>query len=106
MAVKNVMVSFVHLLEHVRLKVFLATLATHSPWNIADDKQASPTPVIVLNSLRLRLPFRAVFGGMLLEWAMVEQGAGQAGIARIEEWIATFQTTGAKLNSPSAPLSP
>jgi hypothetical protein len=81
-AVKNVMVSFVHLLEHVRLKVFLATLATHSPWNIADDKQASPTPVIVLNSLRLHLPFRAAFGGMLLEWAMVEQDAG--GLAREE----------------------
>jgi hypothetical protein len=48
-AVKNVMVSFVHLLEHIRLKVFLATLATHSRWNIADDKQSSPAPVIVLN---------------------------------------------------------
>jgi hypothetical protein len=47
--VKNVMVSFVHLLEHIRLKVFLTTLATYSRWHIADDKQASPAPVIVLN---------------------------------------------------------
>lgn len=36
---------------------------------------------------------------MLLGWAMVERGEGQAGIARIEEGLAAFQTTGAKLQS-------
>ena len=44
-------------------------------------------------------PFRAAFGSMLLGWAMVERGEGEAGIARIEEGIAAFQTTGAKLQS-------
>jgi predicted ATPase len=44
-------------------------------------------------------PFRAAFGSMLLGWAMAERGAGQAGIARIEEGIATFQATGARLHS-------
>jgi predicted ATPase len=34
---------------------------------------------------------------MLLGWALVERGEGQAEIARIAEGIATFQTTGAKL---------
>src|SRR5207245_8583350 len=52
---KSVLVSFVHLLEHIRLKVFLTTLATHSRWNIADDKQSSPAPVIILNLLWLHL---------------------------------------------------
>ena len=41
-------------------------------------------------------PFRAAFGSILLGWAMVERGAGQAGIARIEEGIAAWQATGAK----------
>ena len=44
-------------------------------------------------------PFRAAFGSMLLGWAMAERGAGQAGIARIEEGIATFQATGSRLHS-------
>jgi len=44
-------------------------------------------------------PFRAAMGNMLLGWAMVERGEGQAGIARIEAGIAAFQTTGAKLLS-------
>jgi predicted ATPase len=44
-------------------------------------------------------PFRAAIGNMLLGCAMVERGEGQAGIARIEEGIAAFQTTGAKLRS-------
>jgi predicted ATPase len=46
-------------------------------------------------------PFRAAIGNMLLGWAMVERGEGQVGIARIEEGIAAFQTTGAKLRSAS-----
>ena len=44
-------------------------------------------------------PFRAAFGSMLLGWAMAERGEGEAGIARIEEGIATFQATGAKLHN-------
>jgi predicted ATPase len=44
-------------------------------------------------------PFRAAMGSMLLGWAMVERGEGKAGIARIEEGIAAFQMTGAKLLS-------
>jgi predicted ATPase len=44
-------------------------------------------------------PFRAAHGSMLLGWAMVERSEGQAEIARIEEGIAVFQTTGAKLQS-------
>jgi predicted ATPase len=42
-------------------------------------------------------PVRAAFGSAFLGWTMVERGAGQAGIARIEEGIAGFQTTGGKL---------
>jgi predicted ATPase len=44
-------------------------------------------------------PFRAAMGSMLLGRAMVERGEGEAGIARMEEGIAAFQTTGAKLES-------
>jgi len=44
-------------------------------------------------------PFRAAFGSMLLGWAMAERGEGEAGIARIEEGIATFQATGSKLHN-------
>jgi len=44
-------------------------------------------------------PFRAAIGSMLLGWATVERGAGQAGMARIEEGIAAFQTTGARLRN-------
>jgi predicted ATPase len=44
-------------------------------------------------------PFRAAIGSMLLGWAMVERGAGEAGIAPIEEGLTAFQTTGAKLGS-------
>jgi predicted ATPase len=36
---------------------------------------------------------------MLLGWALVEQGAGEAEIARIKEGIAAWQATGAKLLS-------
>jgi predicted ATPase len=42
-------------------------------------------------------PVRAAFGSVYLGWAMVERGAGQAGIARIEEGIAAFQATGGQL---------
>jgi class 3 adenylate cyclase/predicted ATPase len=45
-------------------------------------------------------PFRAAYGNMLLGWAMGERGDGEAGVARIEEGIAAFQATGAKLHSP------
>jgi predicted ATPase len=45
-------------------------------------------------------PVRAAIGNMLLGWAMVERGEGQAGIARIEEGIAAWQTTGAKVLLP------
>jgi predicted ATPase len=44
-------------------------------------------------------PLRAAFGSMLLGWALVEQGAGEAEIARIKEGIAAWQATGAKLLS-------
>src|SRR5262249_165956 len=44
-------------------------------------------------------PFRAAIGSMFLGWEMVERGEGQAGIARREEGIVAFQTTGAKLRS-------
>jgi class 3 adenylate cyclase/predicted ATPase len=44
-------------------------------------------------------PFRAAYGSMLLGWAMVERGEGKAGIARIEEGLAAFQTTGANLKN-------
>jgi len=44
-------------------------------------------------------PFRAAHGSMLLGWAMVDRGEAKAGIARIEEGLATFQTTGARLQS-------
>src|SRR5262249_31406488 len=46
-------------------------------------------------------PFRGAIGSMLLGWAMIERGEGQAGIARLEEGIAAHQTTGAKLRSAS-----
>jgi predicted ATPase len=36
---------------------------------------------------------------MLLGWAMIARGAGEAEIARLEEVLAAFQTTGAKLCS-------
>jgi predicted ATPase len=45
-------------------------------------------------------PVRAAIGNMLLGWTMVERGEGQAGIARIEEGIAAWQTTGAKVLLP------
>jgi class 3 adenylate cyclase/predicted ATPase len=44
-------------------------------------------------------PVWAAIGNMLLGWAMVERGEGQAEIARIAEGIAAYQTTGAKLSS-------
>jgi predicted ATPase len=44
-------------------------------------------------------PFRAAFGSMLLAWAMAERGEGEAGMARIEAGIATFQATGSKLHN-------
>jgi predicted ATPase len=45
-------------------------------------------------------PLRAAIGNMLLGWAMVERGEGQAGIARIEAGIKAWQTTGAKVLMP------
>jgi predicted ATPase len=45
-------------------------------------------------------PLRAAIGSTFLGWAMVERGAGKAEIARIEEGIATFQATGARLLIP------
>jgi predicted ATPase len=42
---------------------------------------------------------RAAFGSIFLGWAIVERGEGQAGIARLEEGIAAFQATGARLHS-------
>jgi predicted ATPase len=45
-------------------------------------------------------PVRAAIGNILLGWAMVERGEGEAGIARIEEGIAAWQTTGAKVLLP------
>jgi predicted ATPase len=36
---------------------------------------------------------------MLLGWAMAERGAGEAGIARIEEGIAAIQAPGSRLHS-------
>jgi predicted ATPase len=36
---------------------------------------------------------------MLLGWAMAERGEGEAGIARIEAGIATFQATGSRLHN-------
>jgi predicted ATPase len=44
-------------------------------------------------------PYRVGIGSMLLGWAMIARGAGEAEIARIEEVLAAFQTTGAKLCS-------
>ena len=44
-------------------------------------------------------PFRAAFGSMLLGWAMAERGEGEAGIAWIEEGLAAFQATGARLHN-------
>jgi class 3 adenylate cyclase/predicted ATPase len=44
-------------------------------------------------------PVRAAFGSVFLGWAMVERGEGNAGIARIEEGIAAWHTTGGKLLS-------
>jgi predicted ATPase len=44
-------------------------------------------------------PMRTAFGSILLGWAMVERSAGEAGIARIEEGIAAWQATGAKVLS-------
>jgi predicted ATPase len=55
---------------------------------------------LVTASTEHGFPFRAAVGNMLLGWALVERDAGQAGIARIEEGIAAFQTTGAKLLMP------
>jgi predicted ATPase len=43
--------------------------------------------------------FRAAWGSMLVGWAMVERGAGEAGITRIEEGIAAYRATGAKVLS-------
>jgi predicted ATPase len=45
-------------------------------------------------------PMRAAFGSVLLGWAMVERGAGEAEITRIEEGIAACQATGTKSHSP------
>jgi len=42
-------------------------------------------------------PVRAAFGSVFLGWTMGERGAVEAGIARIEEGIAAFQTTGGRL---------
>jgi class 3 adenylate cyclase/predicted ATPase len=44
-------------------------------------------------------PFRATIGSILLGWAMAERGEGEAGIARIEEGIAAWQTIGARMLS-------
>ena len=54
---------------------------------------------VVTVSTEHGFPFRAAFGSMLLGWAMVERGAGEAEIARIEEGLAAFQATGARLHS-------
>jgi class 3 adenylate cyclase/predicted ATPase len=45
-------------------------------------------------------PLRAAIGSMFLGWARVERGAGEEEIARIEEGIAAFQATGARLLIP------
>jgi class 3 adenylate cyclase/predicted ATPase len=54
---------------------------------------------LVTVSTESGFPFRAAHGNMLLGWAMVERDAGQAGIAHIEEGLAAFQTTRARLQS-------
>jgi class 3 adenylate cyclase/predicted ATPase len=40
--------------------------------------------------------FRVAWGNMLLGWAMVERGEGEAGMTRIEEGITAYRATGAK----------
>ena len=54
---------------------------------------------LVTVSIENGFPFRAAMGSMLLGRAMVERGEGEAGISRMEEGIAAFQTTGAKLEN-------
>jgi DNA-binding winged helix-turn-helix (wHTH) protein/predicted ATPase len=51
---------------------------------------------LVRVSLEHGFPFRAALGRILLGWAMVEQGAGPAGMAYMEEGIAAWHATGAK----------
>jgi predicted ATPase len=63
--------------------------------NIVQEQAAT----LVTLSTEHGFPFRAAHGRMLLGWEMVERGEGQAGIARIEEGLAAFQTTGAKLQN-------
>jgi predicted ATPase len=60
--------------------------------NIVQEQAATLLTVSTENGF----PFYTAHGSMLLGWAMVERGAGQAAIARIEEGLAAFQTTGAK----------
>jgi hypothetical protein len=48
---------------------------------------------LVTVSTEQGFPFQAAWGNMLLGWALVEQGAGEAEITRIKEGIATFERT-------------
>lgn len=64
-----------------------------------DIVQESAETLVTL-SIENGFPFRAALGRMLLGWTEVYEGDGQSGITQIQEAIAAFQRTGAKLNLP------
>ena len=91
------MLSFAHELSHPFSFAFALSLQAllhhlRRETSLVQDQAAT----LVTVSTEHGFPFRVAWGNMLLGWAMVERGAGQAGMTRIEEGITAYRATGAK----------